>query len=188
MLVTGPQEQERRAAFASKAAEEVARLERSGAVMVGNAFSSVLVLKGEPNGQERKDPMSLLLGADGRALRASLDRLGYPPEDWAGMLTRDTEGAALEPAFLRLAVATLDPATMILCDETAADAVRGAYADDLVLVDDLNQALVVPGVIVWIRGVRVMNLGGFEAALGDAHQKQVMWARLKRLPPLGEPY
>jgi hypothetical protein len=39
-----------------------------------------------------------------------------------------------------------------------------------------------------ILGMRVMNLGGFSAALSDPRKKQLMWARLKQLPPLGEPY
>lgn len=182
------QEQERRSAYIAKMSEEVARLERSGVIMTGNAFSSVLVLKGVPNEQEWQEPAALLSGDDGKALRASFARLGYPPEDWAGLLVCDAEGAPLGQELLRLALTTLDPATLVLCDEAAADAVRGAYAEDLVLVDDLNQALVTPGVVVYVRGMRVMNLGGFEAALADAHEKQVMWARLKRLPPLGEPY
>ena len=37
-------------------------------------------------------------------------------------------------------------------------------------------------------GVRVLALGGFADALGDQRQKQLMWARLKQIPPLGEPF
>ena len=44
------------------------------------------------------------------------------------------------------------------------------------------------GNVVHLLGMRVLNLGGFAAALGDAHEKQVMWARLKKIPPLGEPF
>jgi hypothetical protein len=36
--------------------------------------------------------------------------------------------------------------------------------------------------------MRVLSLGGFAAALGDKQQKQIMWHRLKQVPPLGEPY
>jgi hypothetical protein len=36
--------------------------------------------------------------------------------------------------------------------------------------------------------MRMLNLDGFEDALGDQRQKQLMWARLKQIPPLGEPY
>ena len=45
-----------------------------------------------------------------------------------------------------------------------------------------------PGVLARILGMRVLNLGGFEASLNDPKAKQLMWARLKLLPPLGEPY
>ena len=45
-----------------------------------------------------------------------------------------------------------------------------------------------PGVLARILGMRVMNLGGFEESLADPKAKQVMWARLKTLPPEGEPY
>lgn len=181
-------ERDRREAVVAKMTSEVAALEEAGVVMVGNAFSSVLLLKGIPNHEERLDAGALLAGADGKALRASLERLGYSPEDWAGMLSCNAEGHPLEDAVLRLAIAALDPSTLIICDEVAADAMRSAYADDLVLLDDLGQALLTPGVVSWVLGMRVMNLGGFEAALSDQRQKQVMWARLKKLPPLGEPY
>ena len=74
------------------------------------------------------------------------------------------------------------------CDEAAAGAVREAYADDLADLPSLEEAMLVPGYVVRVRGMRALNLGGFEAALGDARQKQLMWARLKQIPPLGEPY
>jgi hypothetical protein len=48
--------------------------------------------------------------------------------------------------------------------------------------------MLVPGAVAQVCGMRVLNLGGFAEALGDAHEKQVMWARLKRVPPLGEPF
>lgn len=178
----------RRQAYLGKAREELLELERRGVITAGNAFPQVLLVKGIPNEAERESPDALLAGADGKALRASLARLGYAPEAWAGMLSCDAAGGALEPELFRLAVTTIDPDTLVLCDEAAADVARNAYADDLVLLEDLSQAMLAPGVTARIRGMRVMNLGGFEAALADAHQKQVMWARLKRLPPRKEPY
>ena len=45
-----------------------------------------------------------------------------------------------------------------------------------------------PGYVVQLCGMRVLNLGGFADALADPRAKQQMWARLKRIPPLGEPY
>ena len=44
-----------------------------------------------------------------------------------------------------------------------------------------------PGLIARVLGRRVLALGGFEAALGDARAKQRMWAYLKQLPPIGSP-
>lgn len=184
-----PSEREdRREAYLDKARTEVRALEDGGVVLAGNAFSPVLFAKGEPNDAEAADPTRLLSGADGKALRASLAALGYPPEAWAALLTRKADGSALPPETLRLAVTTLDPDTVVACDETAADALREAYADDLWLLESFEEAMLAPGAVARVRGMRVMNLGGFEAALSDAYQKQVMWARLKLLPPLGEPY
>lgn len=175
-------------AYLDKARAEIGSLEQAGVVLAGNAFSAVLFAKGEPNDAEQADPELLLSGTDGKALRASLSALGYPPEAWAALLTRGRSGEPLKADLVRLAVATLDPDTLVACDETAADALREAYADDLCHLDAFDEAVLAPGVVARVRGMRVMNLGGFEAALADDHAKQVMWARLKRLPPLGEPY
>ena len=171
----------------AKAQAELGSLAERGVVMAGNAFSAVLLLKGEPSAEEQAGA-SLLAGADGAALRAALQALGYAPEDWAGLATWREGGEPLDPYLLREAVTTLDPATLIACDNTAAALIREAYADDLVVLERLDEAMLTPGTSVHIAGMRVMNLGGFGASLGDAQQKQVMWKRLKRLPPLGEPY
>lgn len=182
------QGEDRRQAYLAKAEEEISRLRQMGVTLVGNAFPLVLFAKGEPNEQERAEPERLLAGEDGRALRASLARLGYPPEAWAAVLTCAADGAPLGTELFRLVVTTIDPDTLVLCDEAAADLAREAYADDLALVQDLDKALLAPGVLVHLRGMRVMDLGGFETALSDDRQKQIMWARLKRIPPLGEPF
>ena len=177
----------RRERHLAKAREEIAALDAAGLRLAGNAFSSTLLLKGEPNASEREGA-GILSGADGKALRAALTTLGYAPEDWCALLTSHDGGNPVEPALLRLAIATLEPTTCILCDEAAAQAFRETYVDELSCLGDLNQALLVPGVPAHVLGMRVLNLGGFEAALRDSHQKQVMWAYLKQVPPLGEPY
>ena len=51
-----------------------------------------------------------------------------------------------------------------------------------------DAAMLAPGAVARVRGMRVINLGGFSDALADPHEKQVMWARLKKIPPLGEPF
>lgn len=178
---------ERRLAFVNKVATEVARLETEGVVLAGNAFSSVCFLKGELSRQERGGA-ALLSGVDGDALRASLAALGYAPEDWCAAATCLRDGRSLAADTLVRAVVTLDPSTLIICDDAAAAAVRGAYADELSSLPDERQSALEAGWVVPLLGMRAMNLGGFAAALLDQRQKQLMWARLKQLPPLGEPY
>lgn len=177
----------RRRAYVGKAAAELDALVGRGVVMGGNAFSSVLLAKGELAEAERGGEPAFS-GADGRALRASLSALGYPPEDWEWLLATGEDGTPLDAALLREAVCALDPSTLVLCDEAAAGVVRDAYADELAAMESLDEALLAPGEVVRVLGMRVLNLGGFEAALSDPRQKQLMWARLKQIPPLGEPF
>lgn len=173
-----------RKAFLEKTKAEVADLAESGVVTAGNAFSQVLLVKGEPEAEGA----ALLSGPDGDALRAALRALGYAPEDWAGLSVRDCDGFALVPGMLRLAITTLDPATLIALDEPAAAALREAYVDELVDLEALEAATLQAGVLAQVLGMRVLNLGGFEESLSDPKAKQLMWARLKLLPPLAEPY
>ena len=67
-------------------------------------------------------------------------------------------------------------------------ALREAYADDLTIIESFEEAMLEPGYVVQLCGMRVLNLGGFAAALSDPRAKQQMWARLKRAAPLSEPY
>lgn len=168
-------------AYVAKMRTELEELERLGIQTVGNAFSSILFAKGEL-GPAEKDGRPLFSGPDGKALRAALLKLGYPPEDWTGI------SVSSDPTLMRRAVLALDPATLVLCDDAAAAAVRDAFADDLFQLADLDDAMLVPGHVVHVAGMRMLNLGGFEAALASDRQKQVVWAYLKRIPPLGEPY
>ena len=177
----------RRRACVDKAAAEIDSLIARGALAGGHAFSEVLLVKGELSDGE-KGGAPAFSGADGTALRASLERLGYAPEDWEWLLAVDEAGGPLDVSLFREAVCALDPTTLVCCDEAAAALAREAYADDLFAVERLEEAMLAPGVVARICGMRVLNLGGFAAALADAHEKQVMWARLKQIPPLGEPY
>lgn len=183
----GPSREERRERYLAKTHTELEGLVERGVVMAGNAFSQVVLVKGEPSPEER-DGGQLLAGADGKALRAALQALGYAPEDWAGLAAWDASGAPLGASLLREALCALDPGTVIICDEAAANLVREAYADDLALLERFDEAMLADGVVAPVAGMRMMALGGFAAALADAHEKQVMWHRLKSLPPLGEPY
>ena len=183
----GPSRESRRERYLAKAHAELDGLASRGVVMAGNAFSSVLLLKGSPSDTEVSGG-SLLGGEDGKALRAALQALGYAPQDWAGLAAWDAQGEPLGADLLRQTVCALDPATLIICDDEAAHAVREAYAADLASLESFEEAMLMEGVVAQVAGMRVLNLGGFAAALADKAQKQVMWRRLKQLPPLGEPY
>ena len=177
----------RRRACVDKAAAEIDALAARGVRSGGNAFSAVLLVKGELSEAERRGEPPLS-GADGTALRASLARLGYAPEDWACLATVGRDGAPLAPALLREAVTCLDPVTLVLCDHAARDAVRDAYADELARIPSFEEAMLEDGVVASLLGMRVLSLGGFAAALSSAEGKRAMWARLRRIPPLGEPW
>ena len=179
--------EQRRQAYLEKTRSEVASLAERGVRMGGNAFSPVLLAKGELTADEAAgaEPFS---GADGAALKASLKALGYAPEDWETLVATDADGAPLSPDLMREVVATLDPATLVCCDEVATQAVRDAYAEELSSLEDLNEALLPAGMVAHVCGMRFLNLGGFAASLSDPAQKQVMWRWLKQIPPLAEPY
>ena len=173
-----------REAYAAKARAEEEGLRARGVRFAGNAFSSVTLVKGEPE----PDGAAPFSGEDGIALRNSLIRLGYAPEDWSAFAACTDDGTPLDEALFLEAVMMLDPATLILCDEPAASLARNVFAPELAALDDFDAAMLAPGVVVSARGIRMLNLGGFAAALGDNGAKQIMWWRLKQLPPLGEPY
>lgn len=169
-----------------------------GVRIAGNAFSPILLIKGDLNAEERTGG-ELLAGADGKALRAALLAIGWEPQDFcalSSMRGEDVTGATgeSEPAMplstevFREAVEALDPEAIVLLDDGAADLMRETYADALALIEDFDTAMLRPGLVASVLGRRVLALDGFEAALGDSSQKQRMWAYLKQLPPLGAPY
>ncbi len=176
-----------RSRYGAKAREELAALEAAGAVLAGNAYSSVLLVKGEPGPAERSGA-PLLSGPDGTALRSALAALGYAPEDWCAVAAWDRTGAPVTVGLMNLVVSTLSPLTVVVLDEAACAAVRDALAADLVGLASIEEAMLCPGWPVHARGMRVMALGGFEAALADPGRKRVMWDRLKQLPPLDQPF
>ncbi|SEH65192.1 MULTISPECIES: hypothetical protein [Atopobiaceae] len=177
----------RKQEYVEKARAELATLAAEGLRSSGNAFSSVLFLKGDLS-EDEKGGQPLLSGEDGKALRASLVALGYAPEDWVCVAAAGNDGEPIDPALLRKAIMTLDPATVIACDDAATADLREAFSDELSDLESFEQAMMLPGELATIMGMRMMNLGGFAAALADKEQKQLMWSRLKRLPPLGAPY
>ena len=188
---------DRKEALAGAVEQELEALAARGVRMAGNAFSPIVLVKGELNADERAG-RSLLAAADGTALRAALERLGYAPEDFCGLAAVAGEaepGFAAAPQFellpaevFREAVEALDPEAVVLLDTTATDVMRDAYADALVVIEDFDVAMLSPGLVAHVLGRRVLALGGFEAALQDPAAKQRVWAYLKQLPPAGAPY
>ena len=170
-----------------KVRAEIGALEAAGAVVSGNACSEVLMVKGE-KGPVEEAGEDLLKGPDGRALSAALLRLGYAPESWLAAATWSQDGGQIAPELFRRLLLALDPTCVIVLDEAAADVVRTAYATELAGLARFEEAMLAPGAVVEVCGMRMINLGGFEAALKSPHEKQVMWARLKRVPPEGSPY
>ena len=190
--------QERKEALADAAEQELKRLEARGVRMAGNAFSPVVLVKGELNDAERSGE-PLLSGADGTALRAALGAIGWEPQDLcvlaavAGSGDEAVAGGLMagEPLpvdLFREALEALDPEAVILLDDAAADLLRETYADALAIVEDFETAMLKPGLIAPVLGRRVLALDGFEAALSQPAEKQRMWAYLKQMPPLGAPY
>lgn len=183
----GPSREDRRERYRTKTRTELEGLVARGVVMAGNAFSPVLLLKGTPTPDELNGA-ALLAGEDGRALRAALQALGYAPEEWVGLAAWSRDGGVLSAALLREAVCALDPDTIVVCDADAASLVREAYAAELASLESFEEAMLADGLVVQVAGMRAISLGGFAAALSSPSDKQVMWRRLKRVPPLGEPY
>lgn len=190
--------QERKEALADAAEQEFKGLEARGVRMAGNAFSPVVLVKGELNDAERSGE-PLLSGADGTALRAALGAIGWEPQDLcvlaavAGSGDEAVAGGLMagEPLpvdLFREALEALDPEAVILLDDAAADLLRETYADALAIIEDFDTAMLKPGLIAPVLGRRVLALDGFEAALSQPAEKQRMWAYLKQMPPLGAPY
>lgn len=189
---------ERKEALAAAVEQELGSLQARGVRIAGNAFSPVVLIKGELNADELAGE-SLLSGADGTALRAALSAIGWEPQDFCalatvfgtgepGIVDGPVSGDAVPAELFREALEALDPEAIVLLDDVAADAMREAYADALAIIEDFDTAMLKPGLVAPVLGRRVLALDGFEAALTESRQKQRMWAYLKQLPPLGAPY
>ncbi len=189
---------DRRNALLAAAQQELDALAARGVRMRGNAFSAIVLVKGELNANELAGG-ELLAGADGAALAAALERLGYAPEEFCalsaiagpegeGVSPEAASGRPVAPALFREALEALDPEAVVLLDDTAASLMREAYAEELARIEQFDMAMLAPGLVAHVLGRRVLALDGFEAALADGWAKQRMWAYLKQLPPLGAPY
>lgn len=168
----------RKEAYMAKIPHEFGDFAAQGVCMAGNAFASVLLVKGQEDfGEEELS-----------ALKASLEHLGYAPEAWATLLTTTKTGDPINPELVRQAISAFSPDTVLLVNDAAVASVREAYAEELEQLKTDAEKTFSPRVLVRVCGMRMVNLDNFAGALEDPRQKQLRWAAIKQVPPLGEPY
>ena len=168
----------RKEAYMAKTTHEFGDFAAQGVCMAGNAFASVLLVKGQEDfGEEELS-----------ALKASLEHLGYAPEAWATLLTTTKTGDPINPELVRQAISAFSPDTVLLVNDAAVTSVREAYAEELEQLKTDAEKTFSPRVLVRVCGMRMVNLDNFAGALEDPRQKQLRWAAIKQVPPLGEPY
>ena len=168
----------RKEAYMAKTTHEFGDFAAQGVCMAGNAFASVLLVKGQEDFEEEE--LS--------ALKASLEHLGYAPEAWATLLTTTKTGDPINPELVRQAISAFSPDTVLLVNDAAVASVREAYAGELEQLKTDAEKTFSPRVLVRVCGMRMVNLDNFAGALEDPRQKQLRWAAIKQVPPLGEPY
>ena len=168
----------RKEAYMAKTTHEFGDFAAQGVSMAGNAFASVLLVKGQEDFEE----------AELSALKASLEHLGYAPEAWATLLTTTKTGDSINPELVRQAISAFSPDTVLMVNDAAVTSVREAYADELGQLTTDAEKNFSPRVLVRVCGMRMVNLDNFAGALEDPRQKQLRWAAIKQVPPLGEPY
>ena len=168
----------RKEAYMAKTTHEFGDFAAQGVCMAGNAFASVLLVKGQEDfGEEELS-----------ALKASLEHLGYAPEAWATLLTTTKTGDPIIPQLVRQAISAFSPDTVLMVNDAAVASVREAYAEELEQLKTDAEKTFSPRVLVRVCGMRMVNLDNFAGALEDPRQKQLRWAAIKQVPPLGEPY
>lgn len=171
---------------------EFSFLAQKGVRIEGNVFSSLLFIKGTSTSGEGTSS-KLMDGIEAKALRAAFGALGWPPEDECVLSTLGEFGDSnhsilLDPELFRIAVETIDAEAIVLLDDTAVEAMQLAYAEELSSIEDFNVAMLSVGSIAHVLGRRILALQGFADCLNNSDAKQVMWAYIKKLPPLSEPY
>jgi len=111
----------RKEAYMAKTTHEFGDFAAQGVCMAGNAFASVLLVKGQEDfGEEELS-----------ALKASLEHLGYAPEAWATLLTTTKTGDPINPELVRQAISAFSPDAVLMANDAAVASVREAYAEEL---------------------------------------------------------
>ena len=99
----------RRDVYTAKITQEFRDFATQEVCMAGNAFASVLLVKGQEDFEE----------AELSALRASLEHLGYAPEAWATLLTTTKTGEPINPQLVRQAISAFSPDTVLMVNDAA---------------------------------------------------------------------
>ena len=135
----------------------------------GDLLADVLLVKGEPGPGDLAKKRALA-GADGAAIGKALDGPGMSPARFA-VCTRVGPAKAKRIERLRLLAEAVDPRTIVLLDEHAAEDYGRAF----------GMPTPAPGVVVSMLGRDVLAVDGFEASLGDEKHKRHVWGQLKAL-------
>ena len=104
----------RKEAYMAKTTHEFGDFAAQGVCMAGNAFASVLLVKGQEDFEE----------AELSALKASLEHLGYAPEAWATLLTTTKTGDPINPQLVRQAISAFSPDTVLMVNDAAVTSVH----------------------------------------------------------------
>lgn len=194
-------------ALIAKSNAEFKRLEQKGFCMSGNGFGEIVALTSviTANQGTRK---TLLSTTAQDALEKALVRLGYPPHCWATVgipcpvhttsQSNATHAAtsALQASqssqilhktdeelysTIRETCAVFSAHTILLCTKEATEMMRGVYAVELAALTNINVALLAPGTLASVCGMRVLNVGDLEDAFTSTTKKQRLWSWLKHL-------
>jgi len=129
----------------------------------------VLLVKGSPGSGDLAKKRALS-GEDGAAIGKALDALGMSPARFA-LCTRVGPAKAKRTERLRLLTEALDPRTIVLLDEHAAEDFAAAFG-----VERPES-----GRLVRVSGREVLAVDGFEASLADEARKRRVWRQLRAL-------
>lgn len=153
-------------------------LERFSGRWSGNLLARLLLLKGEPGPAERAGG-AVLSGADGDAVRKSLERLGFAPDDLLAIDVSRRSGFEPTAADVRRAVLAVDPLVAVALDRAAARLVERAFKLD----EELE-----PGRAVQALGYRLVAVDGFEKLIATDDGKKLAWHQLRAAVRPGEPW
>lgn len=166
--------------YTQKTTYELQQLKDKGILLHGYSYANCIFLVNSFDEMFFQDVQPALLKA--------FEALGYAPQDWTFVCSKNKDGNSLSAYDLRLVFATLDAKTLVLLDDAACSVFYEAYKQEFTESDEMNEPPLTAGQITWICGMRVMNVNNFATSLGDAQEKQIRWSYLKKLTPVTELY